>query len=128
MSQNEACGAVPFGSNPAQVAQMLHRLAAAAFAALAFVATLRALARSSRRTAAFALAGAVLVVVQVLLGIGNVVWQLPTTLREAHAANASLAFLAYVIAAGLAAIDGRRENAPVKARAPRLDPSVSQAT
>ena len=38
-------------------------------------------------------------------GIGNVVLQMPMLLREAHAANAVVSFLAYVIAAFFAALD-----------------------
>ena len=50
--------------------------------------------------------GYALVVLQVMLGFANVAWRLPMLLREAHAANACLTFLAFVGALMFAAIDG----------------------
>ena len=58
-----------------------------------------------------------LIVLQVMLGFANVAWQLPTALREAHAANACAVFVAFVAALVFAAIDG---TAPVAARAEEL--------
>jgi len=49
--------------------------------------------------------GVALICIQVLLGLLNVVLRLPTDLREAHAVNAALAFLAFVIATVFAALD-----------------------
>lgn len=89
-----------------QFVQMLHRAAAAAtlvFAA-ADVALTWAYAASTRVRAAV-LAGAGLVAVQVLLGLLNVALRLPTDLREAHAVNAALLFLAFFLAAAFAALD-----------------------
>jgi len=91
---------------------MLHRLAASSFALVALIATFVASRSGSRRVFAFALAGLGLIALQIGLGVANVVWQLPIGLREAHAANAGLTFLAFVIAAVLAALDPQ----PVKAR------------
>jgi heme A synthase len=54
-----------------------------------------------------ATAGVALVCVQVLLGLLNVTLRLPTDLREAHAFNAALVFLAFVIAAIFAVLDAR---------------------
>jgi heme A synthase len=61
-------------------------------------------------------AGVALVLVQVLLGLLNVVLRLPTDLREAHAVNAALMFLAFVIGAVFATIDSlRARTAPAAA-------------
>jgi heme A synthase len=98
------CNGTLFGNDAAQLAQMLHRLAAAVFAAVAVFAAYAARA-SSLRVRAFAYGGIALVGVQVLLGSLNVVWQLPLGLREAHAANAAATFVAFVVAAGLAALE-----------------------
>ena len=105
-----ACSSVPlcngtvFGNDAAQLAQMLHRLGAAVFAAVAAFAAFAARG-SSARVRAFAFGGLALVALQVLLGSLNVVWQLPLALREAHAANAAATFVAFVVAAGLAALE-----------------------
>ncbi|MGB8519403.1 MAG: hypothetical protein WCD38_04505, partial [Candidatus Tumulicola sp.] len=57
--------------------------------------------------------GVALVGVQVLLGLLNVALRLPTELREAHAVNAALTFLAFVVAALFAVIDnGALQRAP----------------
>jgi heme A synthase len=49
--------------------------------------------------------GVALVCVQVLLGLLNVALRLPTDLREAHALNAALLFLAFFLATAFAALD-----------------------
>jgi heme A synthase len=69
----------------------------------------------------FATAGLGLVVAQIALGIGNVVWHLPIALREAHAANAGATFLAFVVATMLAGLEPYRalERRPERALAPR---------
>ncbi|MFY9779834.1 MAG: COX15/CtaA family protein [Candidatus Baltobacteraceae bacterium] len=99
-----ACDATLLGAGPPQLLQMLHRFAAESFGVVALVATFIALG-SSPRVRAFALLGMLLVLLQLFLGVANVVWQLPTMLREAHAANAVATFLAFVIAAALAVLD-----------------------
>jgi heme A synthase len=88
--------------------QMLHRFAAAttlicAACSLAFAWVYPASARIRLATTA----GVALVCVQVLLGLLNVALRLPTDLREAHAFNAALVFLAFVMAAVFAALDTR---------------------
>jgi heme o synthase len=93
------------GSFAGQIAQMAHRWLAAAFLAVATVAASMALGTTPRVRVA-ALGAYALVVLQVMLGIANVAWQLPTVLREAHAANACAAFVAFVAALVFAAIDG----------------------
>ena len=104
-----ACPAVPacgdgsvFGTGVLQHAQMLHRLAAAIFLIVAAYAAWRAPRIRGGGASTFAVAGLALTVLQITLGIANVVWLLPMPLREAHAANAALTFLAFVIAAVLA--------------------------
>jgi heme o synthase len=100
------CDGSVFGRSSDQVAQMSHRLVAALFAMAAVVAAFLAWRTGSARVRAFALAGVALVTVQVGLGAANVAWSLPSALREAHAANAGVAFLLFVVAAVLAAVDG----------------------
>ena len=126
-----ACPTVPvcdgtlLGNDSAQLAQMIHRLAGFAFAIVAALATIAALRGASRRVAVFALAGLALVAVQIALGVANVVWQLPLGLREAHAANASVTFLAFVIAAVLAALDPYRAQSPQRERTRATRPVAS---
>ena len=59
---------------------------------------------SARVRAAVAI-GALLVGLQVLLGLLNVALRLPTDLREAHAVNAALAFLTFFVATVLGMLD-----------------------
>ena len=60
---------------------------------------------ASVRVRAITLLGAALVGVQVLLGLLNVALRLPTDLREAHAINAALLFLAFFTATVLSLLD-----------------------
>jgi heme A synthase len=87
---------------------MLHRLAAA----LTLVCASAALALSwaygaPARVRAAVVTGVMLVAVQVLLGLLNVALRLPADLREAHAANAALVFLAFFVASALAVFESR---------------------
>ena len=59
------------------------------------------------------LAAYALVVLQAMLGIANVAFRLPMVLREAHAANACIVFVAFLGALVFAAVDG---TTPVLAR------------
>jgi heme A synthase len=91
-----------------QFIQMLHRILAGgtllcAAAALALVWVRPA----SPRVRIATCTGVALVCVQVLLGLMNVALRLPMDLREAHAFNAALVFLAFVIATLFAAMEGR---------------------
>ncbi len=122
-----ACSTVPtcdgslFGNTAPQVAQMLHRLFAFTCALLAFFAAAVSVAtRAGARVRGFAFAGCALIVVQIALGIGNVVWRLPIELREAHAANAAATFIAFTLAATLAALEPHRVRAAAAERAPRM--------
>jgi heme a synthase len=112
------CSGTLLGNDVPQLIQMIHRLSAFAFAIAALYATLVALRSASRRVIAFALAGLGLVALQIALGIANVMWLLPLGLREAHAANAGATFLAFLIAAVLAALDPYRAAARGLERAP----------
>ena len=89
-----------------QYVQMLHRIAAGItlICAAASLALVWAQPASVRVRAAVVL-GVALVCVQVLLGLLNVALRLPTELREAHALNAALLFLAFFVAAAFAALD-----------------------
>jgi heme A synthase len=99
-----ACDATLLGAGRPQLLQMMHRFAAESFGVVGILASFIALG-GSPRVRAFALLGAGLVVLQLVLGVANVIWQLPTILREAHAANAVATFLAFVIATDLAVLD-----------------------
>ena len=89
-----------------QLVQMLHRFAAGATLIGAAGSLALAWARpSSQRVRAATSIGVALVCVQVLLGLLNVALRLPTDLREAHAVNAALAFLAFVVATLFALLD-----------------------
>jgi heme A synthase len=91
-----------------QYVQMVHRFIAAGTLLFAVCAFAFAWARpSSSRVRAMAGVGLLLVFVQVLLGLLNVALRLPTDLREAHAVNAALVFLAFVSATLLALLDVR---------------------
>ncbi|HTJ28518.1 MAG TPA: COX15/CtaA family protein [Candidatus Limnocylindria bacterium] len=97
------CGPALLGQTVPQAVQMTHRLLAAAVVLFAIVAAV-VLPRSRRRATAALRVAAVLLAWQIALGLLNVLWSLPTTLREAHAANAVATFLAFVIAAIFASL------------------------
>jgi len=100
-----------------QYVQMLHRFAAAACMLCAAGALAFSLGwRASARVRISAATGLGLVFVQVLLGLMNVALRLPLDLREAHAANAALVFLVFVVATLFALLDGYRVPATVRAR------------
>jgi cytochrome c oxidase assembly protein subunit 15 len=91
-----------------QFVQMLHRFVAGATLLIATATIVLAWTRAATaRVRAIATVGLALVFVQVVLGLLNVVMRLPMDLREAHAANAALVFLAFVVAAIFAALDAR---------------------
>jgi cytochrome c oxidase assembly protein subunit 15 len=119
-----ACAGFPgcegslLGHGVAQNVQMSHRIAALTFALVAAFATILAFASASPRVRAFAAAGSALIGVQIALGTANVVWHLPTAMREAHAANAGATFLAFVLAALLARLEPARAAAGVPSRRP----------
>jgi heme A synthase len=120
------CGATPFGTSDAQFAQMLHRIAAGCTVLVGALAALLAVQTGSSRVRAFALGGCALLLVQAALGAANVIWNLPLGLRELHAANAGLTFLAFVIAATFAVLERRSVALPTRgaeARAPHAVPN-----
>ncbi|MHB8194506.1 MAG: COX15/CtaA family protein [Vulcanimicrobiaceae bacterium] len=91
---------------PGEMVQMLHR----AFAAATLLASMAGVAaafvyHAGKRVQAAMTIGVVLVFVQVLLGFLNVVLRLPMDLREAHAGNAALLFLAFSAATFFAVAD-----------------------
>jgi heme A synthase len=93
---------------PGQAVQMLHRIAAGATLVCGAGSLAFAFGRpASARVRAAVCAGVALVCVQVLLGLLNVALRLPTGLREAHAINAALVFLAFVVATTFAVLDAR---------------------
>jgi len=97
------CGETFFGQSIPQALQMTHRLLAFTFflVAVAAVAIVPASARAATRALRVGLA---LLVLQIVLGVLNVVYALPSLLREAHAANAIATFLVFVSATALASL------------------------
>lgn len=92
--------------SPGQLVQMVHRSAAAVTLVGAAATFALVFARgASLRVRAATVVGGALVAVQVLLGLLNVALRLPTDLREAHAVNAALLFLAFFIATAFAMLD-----------------------
>jgi len=91
-----------------QYVQMVHRcIAGATLICAAGVFALAWVRQTSVRVRVMTTLGLGLVFVQVLLGLLNVVMRLPMDLREAHAANAALVFLTFVVAALFALLDIR---------------------
>jgi heme A synthase len=119
------CDATLLGHTDAQRLQMLHRIAAALLA-LAAIVSATAAWLASPRVRRFALLGVALVGVQVLLGAANVAWALPSALREAHAANAALVFIAYVVAATLALFEPLERPAPASTATVRSEPMAAR--
>ena len=94
-------------TQPAQQVQMLHRTFAAMTLLLSVITTIVVFLREpSARIRGAAALGFALLCMQVLLGLMNVALRLPTDLREAHAANAALLFIAYCSAFSFAAVRG----------------------
>jgi len=91
-----------------QFLQMMHRSIAAAALLCAVSSFAFAWMRpASTRVRVATSAGLALIFVQIVLGLLNVALRLPMDLREAHAFNAALVFLAFVIATLLATLDTR---------------------
>lgn len=91
-----------------QYVQMLHRtIAAATLLCAVFSFAFVWIRPASLRVRAAVSAGLGLVFVQVVLGLLNVALRLPVDLREAHAFNAALVFLAFVVATLFAVLDAR---------------------
>jgi cytochrome c oxidase assembly protein subunit 15 len=89
-----------------QSAQMLHRIVAAFTLICAVTAFALAWARpASLRTRGAAATGMALICLQIVLGLLNVAFRLPVDLREAHAINASLTFVAFFVAEVFAILD-----------------------
>jgi heme A synthase len=108
-----ACSSLPgcesgswTGVSAAEGAQMAHRVLAGIFFLVATVVAYWASLGTTPRVRNAALCAYALIVLQVMLGMANVVWQLPLGLREAHAANAAATFIAFICAIVFAAIDG----------------------
>lgn len=91
-----------------QYIQMLHRFIATATLLCAVISFAFAWMRpASTRVRVAVSAGLGLVFVQVVLGLLNVALRLPMDLREAHAFNAALVFLAFIVATLFAVLDLR---------------------
>jgi heme A synthase len=84
---------------------MLHRSAAGFFVIAALAAAGFAASSGMTRVRGWAFAGAGLALLQVALGISNVLLRMPVPLREAHAANAAVTFIVFVVATSLATLD-----------------------
>ena len=91
-----------------QYVQMLHRtIAGATLLCAVFSFAVAWIRPASTRVRVAVSAGLALVFVQVVLGLLNVALRLPMDLREAHAFNAALVFLAFVVATLFALLDTR---------------------
>lgn len=99
------CDGTLMGTSLAQWAQMLHRAAAGLFVLSALVAAAYVAQNGMPRVRAWVFAGTALALLQALLGMSNVALRMPSLLREAHAANAALTFVVFVIATSLAMLD-----------------------
>lgn len=96
-----------------QSVQMLHRIDAALTLLCAVTAFVLAWARpASGKTRTATSVGMALICVQIVLGLLNVALRLPVDLREAHAINASLAFIAFFVATVFAMLDSLPRVAP----------------
>jgi heme A synthase len=115
------------GATPPENAQMTHRLLAGLFFVIATVVAYWASLGTTVRVRAAVLLAYALIVVQVLLGLANVAYQLPIGLREAHAANAAATFIAFVCAIVFASIDGTVRVAPARSATQLPSQSQSQA-
>ncbi len=105
------CGPAFLGHTIPQALQMTHRFIAAGL--VLFAITAAALLPRSQRSATAALRIAlVLLALQIALGVLNVLWLLPTGLREAHAAIAIATFLGFVIATVFASLEPSKTAAP----------------
>ena len=107
-----SCDGTALGTTPPQLAQMLHRIVATAFVLAALAAAAVAARSPMRRVRAWTFAGTALTLVQFGLGVANVLGRMPTALREAHAANAAVTFIVFVIATALATVDPLDEVQP----------------
>ncbi|MDP9019085.1 MAG: COX15/CtaA family protein, partial [Candidatus Eremiobacteraeota bacterium] len=105
---------VVYGSG--QYVQMLHRFVAGACLLSGAAAFAIACRLASPRVRIMTALGLVFLFGQVVLGLLNVALHLPTVLREAHAANAALTFLVFVIATTFAALDSIEFRALVPAK------------
>ncbi len=110
------CGPTVLGQTVPQALQMTHRLLAVALFVCAAGAAFMLPSSARRATWALRIALA-LVALQITLGVLNVVWLLPTALREAHAANAIATFLTFVIATVLASLEAGPAPSHARARA-----------
>jgi len=111
-----ACDGRWFGATPGEAAQMVHRFAAGVVFVLATISAAWAAVATTPRVRAAVFVACAFVAAQIALGIANVVWALPTGLREAHAANAVATFIAFAVSLSIATLDGTalRSNAGVR--------------
>jgi heme A synthase len=104
-----------------------HRALAALLVTLTIVAAIATRRHPSARVRVAALAGFGFVIFQALLGLGNVVFHLPTALREAHAANAGATFVAFVVALLLGWHDARSAQRSVRAAPAMVTAGIARA-
>lgn len=108
------CGPAFFGDTIPQALQMLHRFFAATLVVFAIAAALF-LPRTFVRPRIALYVALTLMVLQITLGVLNVVLRMPTALREAHAANAVATFLSFVIATVLMSLEAGKAAVPARA-------------
>jgi heme a synthase len=119
------CGEGLLGHTGPQMLQMTHRLLAVGLLLFALVVA-GAFPPAERRAAIALRVAVVLIALQITLGVLNVVWLLPTALRETHAANAVATFLVLVVATVLSSLDAGEaavlSDVPSRAAAARVPP------
>ena len=95
------------------IAMTIHRAIAGSTFILATVVTSWATVVASARTRAIVFGAFALLIVQIMLGLANVAWHLPTLLREAHAINATAFFVLCVSGLVFRLLDSVPETAKV---------------
>jgi heme A synthase len=108
-----SCDGTLLGTTTPQLLQMLHRIAAATFLVTVLIAVVVAAQCAMPRVRAWTFGGLALALLQIGLGIANVMFAMPVPLREAHAGNAAVTFLAFVVATFLATVDPVAEHPSV---------------
>ena len=100
------------------LAMTIHRAIAGSTFILATIATAWASLAAPSRTRNVVFGAFALLIVQIMLGLANVAFHLPTLLREAHAINATAFFVVSVCALASRVLDGapvRKNVAPMNA-------------
>ena len=115
------CGGTLLGTSLAETVQMIHRIAAGMLFVASTIVMYWSIVAASTRVRVAMLAAFALLILQMMLGLANVAWNLPMVLREAHAANAAAVFIACVCALCFGLLDAATDEAPARAGQPQLE-------